>query len=145
MHPSVAATILDLTTTASCTKASVIGSAKVVGTIVTVASETPTDTGERIAVACPYCHLVHFHFASRTPVSTFVVPGIPGPDGEPADEMVDHGESGDGGGDGDCDGDCDGDGDNDEDSAAKGTSPNWVWETDRVADCRRGTYHIVGR
>jgi hypothetical protein len=133
MHPSVAATILDLTTTASCTKASVIGSAKVVGTIVTVASETPTDAGERIAVACPYCHLVHFHFASRTPISTFVVPGIPGPDGEPADEMVDHEESGDDSG------------DNDKDSAAKGTSPNWVWETDRVADCRRGTYHIVGR
>ena len=88
--------------------------AKVHGTVLRVA-----DSGEHIAVACPFCHRVHLHGPARHPVSTFVPPGVT------PDALAYESE-----------------GYNDDMEAQP---LNVVtWETDRVALCKMGTYHIVG-
>lgn len=71
------------------------------------------DNHEYIAVACPFCHRVHLHGATRHPISTFVPPGVQ------ADTRVEHQDTPD-------------------------TLNKVTWETDRVALCKKGTYHIVG-
>jgi len=91
--------------------------AKVRGTVLRLA-----DSGERIAVACPFCHRVHLHEPTRHPVSTFVPPGV-----DPEAEALAYDESTGYAGD------------------VKARPLNVVtWETDRVASCKMGTYHIVG-
>lgn len=74
--------------------------------------------GERIVVACPFCYRVHVHEASRHPISTFIPPVY----------HHDHSHKKDA-----------------EESHDSMDSTNRVtWETDRVAPCKMGTYHIVG-
>ena len=91
--------------------------AKVRGTVLRLA-----DSGERIAVACPFCHRVHLHEPTRHLVSTFVPPGV-----DPEAEALAYDESTGYAGD------------------VKARPLNVVtWETDRVALCKMGTYHIVG-
>ena len=88
--------------------------AKVHGTVLRI-----VDSGEHIAVACPFCHRVHLHGPTRHPVSTFVPPGV-----DP--ETLSYESKG-----------------YDEDVEARALNVV-TWETDRVAPCKMGTYHIVG-
>ena len=83
--------------------------AKVYGTVLRM-----IDNNEYIAVACPFCHRVHLHGATRHPISTFVPPGV-----KPDDTRINHQNTHD-------------------------TVNTVTWETDRVALCKKGTYHIVG-
>lgn len=90
--------------------------AKVRGTILRLA-----DVGERIAVACPFCYRVHLHEPTRHPVSTFVPPGVDPATAEVYDEVTGY--------------------EGEEEARALNAV---TWETDRIAPCKMGTYHIVG-
>lgn len=120
--------LYDVDTTAIASDiASGVRTAKVYGTPVLLA-----DQREYLAVACPFCHKVHFHqpFRRPPPSPTCVVTAptcvvaAPPTDGHAI-------------------------GDTDAGASAKTsstipTSLEVAWETDRVALCRNGTYYIIG-
>ena len=76
------------------------------------------DIGERIVVACPFCYRVHVHEASRHPISTFTPPIGHEYQSHKQDAMEDH--------------------------DSMDPTNRVTWETDRIAPCKMGTYHIVG-
>ena len=90
--------------------------AKVYGSVLQLEKE-----GEHIAVACPFCMRVHLHQPTRHPIST-AIPNNDDHSNDSSEEMEEMEEM--------------------EDSL--NILNHVTWETDRVASCRLGTYHIVG-
>lgn len=104
--------------------------ARVYGEILHVCASPDHPPSERIVVACPFCHRVHLHEPSRSPVTQAlrdITPRVRAPP-TAAMAMTDHVVVADSS-----------DSDEDDDDA-----PDINWQTDRVATCKRGTYHIVG-
>ena len=88
--------------------------ARVHGTVITLEHNI-----ERIAVACPFCHRVHLHMPARGTLSTFLPPDYTAT--RLKESKVE------------------------EEKQEEGDEDEWfIWETDRISDCRRGTYRIFG-
>ena len=100
--------------------------ARVYGEILHVCASPDHPPSERIAVACPFCHCVHLHEPSRSPVTQSLRDITPRMREPPTAAMVmtDHVVA--------------------DDSEDEDDTPDINWQTDRVATCKRGTYHIVG-
>ena len=125
--------LYDVDTTATAGDMQVVASgvrtAKVYGTPVRLANQC-----EYIAVACPFCNMVHFHQPFRRP--------------PPSPTCVVAAASTSCAVDAPTDGYATGGGDAHTKTAktakAAPTSLEVLWETDRVALCRKGTYYIIG-
>ena len=123
--------LYDVDTTATAGDMQVVTSggvrtAKVYGTPVRLA-----DHCEYLAVACPFCHMVHFHqpFRHPPPSPTCVVAAAS------TSCAVDAPTDGYATGGGDA---------HTKTAKTAPTSLEVPWETDRVALCRKGTYYIIG-
>jgi hypothetical protein len=92
-----------------------IRSARVHGTVIRLENNV-----ERIAVACPFCHRVHFHTPTRGTLSTFLPPDYTAKRVKRSKVEETKQEE-----------------DDDDDE-------HFTWETDRISDCRLGTYRIFG-
>lgn len=91
-----------------------IRSALVHGTVIRLENNV-----ERIAVACPFCHRVHFHTPARGTLSTFLPPDDTAKRMKRSNVEETKQEEDD-------------------------DDEHFTWETDRISECRLGTYRIFG-